>query len=109
MTFFVYLGNFPLVVKIEGENIPSVNELELRYQNLTTDDLCITFVKEGSIVVGLELAPSALHTVGYFLGLIDSLVSSLLQSHPKFVNGCISHVIVSVDFREMKYGKFLLF
>lgn len=93
---------------IEGENIPSAEDTETIIRGLPMDDVRKQYVKEGSIIIGLDVSPSALNDVGRFLEKIDILVSSILQRNHKPANGRTTDVIVSIDFMDKNNGKFLL-
>ncbi|CAG2185869.1 unnamed protein product [Mytilus edulis] len=73
--------------KVEDSNITLVEEIKKRTHDLSSDDMRITSVKEGSIIIGLKVFPSSLYTVGKFLGMIDTLLSKLLQMYPHYGNG----------------------
>lgn len=109
MAYIICLGNVSLKLKIEGENIPSAEDTETIIHGFTTDGVRIQYVKEGSIIIGLDVSPSALNDVGRFLEKIDILVSSILNRDHKHANGRTSDVIVSLDFMDKNNGKFLLF
>ncbi|XP_071140066.1 uncharacterized protein [Mytilus edulis] len=95
-----FLGSVPLELRIEGENIPLVEEIKKRTDNLSSDDMQITFAKEGSVIIGLKVSPSALYTVGHFLGIIDTLLSKLLQMNEHYGNGYTTRIVVSVNFMD---------
>lgn len=90
---------------IEGDNLPSAQVVTNQIEDLTTTDVGITFAKDGSLVIGLDVSPSALYNVGKFLEILDNLLSSLLQMHPKYGNGHTSHIVVFVNFEEISNGK----
>ncbi|CAC5369364.1 unnamed protein product [Mytilus coruscus] len=94
------LGSVPLEFRIEGDNIPLVEEIKKRTNDLSSDDMRITFAKEGSIIIGLMVSPSALYTVGNFLGMIDTLLSKLLQMYPHYGNGHTTRIVASVNFMD---------
>lgn len=109
MAYIVCLGNVSLELIIEGKNIPSAEDTETIIQGLSTDDMRIQYVKEGSIIIGVDVSPSALNNVGRFLEKIDILVSRILQRNHKSANRRTTDVIVSIDFMDQNNGKFLLF
>lgn len=92
-------------MKIEGSNIPLVEEIKKRTHDLSSDDMRITSVKEGSIIIGLKVFPSSLYTVGKFLGMIDTLLSKLLQMYPHYGNGHKTRIVASVNFMDENNGK----
>lgn len=108
MAYIVCLGNVSLQLIIEGENIPSAEDTETIIHGLPTDGVRTQYVREGSIIIGLDVSPSALNDVGRFLEKIDILVSSILQRDHKHANGGTTDVIVSIDFMDKNNGKFLL-
>ncbi|CAG2202970.1 unnamed protein product [Mytilus edulis] len=93
-------GNVSLKLKMEGQNIPSVKNIEDLIQDTTTDDVRIVYANDGSILIGLEVSPSVFLKIGVFLDRIDKLLSSLLQRYPNYGNGQTSRVIVFVDFTD---------
>ncbi|CAG2233584.1 unnamed protein product [Mytilus edulis] len=101
------LDSAPLELRIEGESIPLVEEIRKRTDNLSSDDMQITFAKEGSVIIGLKVSPSALYTVGNFLGIIDTLLSKILQMIENYGNGHTTRIVVSVNFMDEQNGKCL--
>lgn len=104
---FVLLGNIPLEVRIYGENVQSVEEINEGQIPLPTHEMHINFVKKGSIIIGLNVQHSAFNDVGHFIELIDTLLSGLLQRHLQNKNENSSYVIVSLDFLDRNNGRFL--
>lgn len=98
---------FVLELKIEGSNIPLVEEIKKRTNDLSSDNMRVMSVKEGSIIIGLKVSASALHTVGKFIGKIDTLLSKLLQMYPHYGNGHTSPIVASLNFMDEQNGKFM--
>lgn len=98
-----------MVLSLHGRNIPSVLECRERLQHVRTPEVQITFVKKGSIIIGLDVAPTALHNVGHFIAIIDTLVSIVLQGHIQSENEHSSYVVVSLDFLDRNNGKCLFY
>lgn len=98
---FLILETLHMKIRIAGHGIPSANAIKIG--DFGNGDLCMKSVEEGSILIGLEVLPSALKSVGYFLGLIDDLVYSLLNKRTAAVNNT-KHVIISMDFIDFNYG-----
>lgn len=94
-------------LRIEGESIPLVEEIKKRTDNLSSGDMQVTFAKEGSVIIGLKVSPSALYTVGNFLGIIDTLLSKILQMNENYGNGHTTRIVVSVNFMDEQNGKCL--
>lgn len=90
-----------------GENIPSDMKIKESTDVWTSKDMSIKFVKKGSIIIGLDVSPTALTNVGHFLEVIDSLLSSVLQCQHKDGDGRNAHVYVSIDFMDSNNGKVL--
>lgn len=95
-------------MKIQGNNIPLVEEIKKHTNDLSSDDMRIAYVKEGSIIIGLRVSSSALHTVGKFIRKIDTLLSKLLQLYPHYENGHTSCIVASLKFMDEQNGKFVL-
>lgn len=98
-----------MVLSLYGKNIPTVKECRERIQNIRTPEVHITFVKEGYIIIGLDVAPPAFHNVGHFIAIIDTLVSILLQGYIQKRNEHSSYVVVSLDFLDRDNGKCLFY
>lgn len=98
-----------MVLSLHGRNIPSVVECRERLQNVRTPEVHITFVEEGSIIIGLDVAPLAFHNVGEFVAIIDTLVSTILQGNIQKKNEPSSYVVVSLDFLDRDNGKCLFY
>lgn len=100
--FFFFLGNLPLKLRLSGEEIPSVKEM--KPDDFTNGDIHINYIEEGSIVIGLDVSPSALKSVGYFLNVIETLILGLLKKCSTYVNRR-KHVpvIISMEFIGCKY------
>lgn len=104
---FFLLGNIPLELRIDGDDVPSVQEINERHPTVTTHEMHINFVKKGSIIIGLNVQHSAFNDVGHFIELIDSFLSGLLQRHIQNRNKNSSYVIVSLDFLDRNNGRYL--
>lgn len=89
---------------INGENIPSVEEIRQCRHNCTTPEVQLTSVKEGSIIIGLDVSFSAFKNVGYFIEIVDNLVSNLLKRQNETKGS--SYLVVSLDFLDKNNGKF---
>lgn len=95
-------------IKIEGDGIPSVEEIEERKPDLTTEVVCIKSVTKGSLIICVDVSSSAFHHVGIFLEVIDTLVSGILQRRYKDCNGHTTDVIIFLDFMDTNNGMFKL-
>lgn len=108
MFSFIHLGTVPLKLKIVGEDIYPVQEIEKRTKELTLRYMHIKSVQEGSIIICLDVPSSALHSLGYFFEDIETLLSTVLRRQHNSYNGSTSNVIISLEFMDQKNGKFCL-
>lgn len=106
--FPLRLDSVFLELKIEGSNIPLVEEIKKRTNDLSSNDMQMASVQEGSIIVGLKVSASAFHTVEKFIGKIDTLLSNLLQMYQHYGNGHTSSIVASLNFMDEQNGKFML-
>lgn len=104
---FLNIENVHVELRMTGENIPSVTTIKESTDVWTSEDMSIKFVKKGSIIIGLDVSPTALTNVGHFLEIIDSLLSSVLQCQDNDGDGRNAHVYVSIDFMDSNNGKVL--
>lgn len=102
----MHLGMVPLELKIEGEGTPSVQEIEKRTKTFPSEYALIKSIKEGSIIICLDVASSALSSIGLFLEVIENLLSTVLQRKHKYDDGSTSFVIISLDFMDKNNGEF---
>lgn len=86
---------------MSGDNIPSVKDI--KPADFTNEDRRINYFKEGSLIIGLEVSPKVLESVGYFLNIIDTLIFDLLQTCPIPVVDRANQVIISMEFIGCKY------
>lgn len=94
-------GTVPLKLKISGDIVPSANiVIPADYRN---EDLCVNNFEEGSLIIYLDVSHSAIRNVGYFLTVIDMLLSALLQRHSAPIKDSSNYVIVSMEFPSCKY------
>lgn len=105
---FILLGIVPLKLKIVGEDIPSVQQIEKRTKELQTKYLHIKSIQEGSIIICLNVPSLALHSLGCFFEDIETLLSTILRRKHNTYNGRTSNVIISLEFMDQKNGKFCL-
>lgn len=103
---FICLGTVPLELKMEGEDILSVQEIKRRSKTLSSDYMHIKTVKEGSIIICLDVESSAFTSLGFFLELIETLLSTVLQRNHDSNNDSTSCVIISLDFMDTNNGEF---
>ncbi|XP_076103132.1 uncharacterized protein LOC143072193 isoform X2 [Mytilus galloprovincialis] len=85
---------------MEGEDILSVQEIKRRSKTLSSDYMHIKTVKEGSIIICLDVESSAFTSLGFFLELIETLLSTVLQRNHDSNNDSTSCVIISLDFMD---------
>lgn len=105
-TFFTNLGSVPMELRIEGDVIPSVEEAKKHIKDLSNDEIQITYVRTGSIIFGLNVSTTAIHTVGQCIGMINTLFSKILQMYPHYGNGHTSRTVASLIFMDEQNGKF---
>lgn len=68
--------------------------------------MLINSIQEGSIIVCLDVLPSALSSVAFFLEVIENLLTTVLQQKQRSDNGSTSQVIISLDFIDQNNGEF---
>lgn len=93
-------------LRIGGDDIPSVEEVKKHMKDWSNDDIQITYVEEGSIIFGLKVSTTAIHTVGKCIGMIDTLFSKILQIYPHYENGHTPRIVASLNFMDEQNGKF---
>lgn len=97
-----FLGYLPLKIRLSGQGISSVKEI--KPEDFTNGDIQINYIEKGSIIIGLDVSPSALKSVGYFLNVIDTLILGLLKKCSTFVNRRKQvPVIISMEFIDCKF------
>lgn len=93
------LGTVPLKVRISGDIVPSANHVIPA--DFSNEDLCVNSFEEGSLIINLDVSHSAIRNVGYFLNIIDMLLSALLQRRPAPKKDSSNYVIVSMEIPEL--------
>lgn len=64
----------------------------------------IKYATEGSLIIGLEVSVATFYRIGDLLGIIDELLSSLLQRYRNYGKGSSTLVTVSLDFKDIHNG-----
>lgn len=67
-------------LKIEGNNLPCKTEVETQLDQYNNKDISQTSVKDGSIIICLEMFSSAFQNFGYFLAVIDGVLQHIFQA-----------------------------
>lgn len=96
----------PMELKIEGEDIPSVQEIEKRAKTFSSEYVLIKSIQEGSIIICLDVLSSAFSSIEFFLEVIETLLSVVLQRQHLSDNGSTTHVIISLYFMDQNNGEF---
>lgn len=93
-----------MIFQIKGNNIPGKNEIEEKIGNYKNNDMHVTSVESGSIIIRLQMSSSAFQSFEYVLTAIDKLLQQAFSSRPVTEDDIVVCIILSVDMHQFSEG-----
>lgn len=93
-----------MILQIKGNNIPGKNEIEEKIGNFNNNDMHVTSVESGSILIRLQMSSSAFQSFGYALTAIDKLLQQAFSARQIFEDDIVVCIILSVDMHQFSEG-----
>ncbi|VDI46031.1 Hypothetical predicted protein, partial [Mytilus galloprovincialis] len=93
-------GTTPMILQIKGNSLPRKTDIEEKIGNYNNNDMHVTSVENGSIVIRLLMLSSAFQSFGYILAIIDKLLQHAFPATSVSEDDIAVSIIFSVDMHQ---------
>lgn len=102
--YYVAEGFTPMILQIKGNSLPGKNEIEEKIGHYNNNDMHVTSVESGSIIIRLQMFSSAFQSLGYVLIAIDKLLQQAFSARPISEDNIVVCIILSMDTHQLSEG-----
>lgn len=110
---FYYLNDIFIVesgtligLKIEGDQLPSTENIKHHIENYNNEDVSVKSVQEGCLMITLEMFSSAFQNFGHFLAVIDKLLQNIFPAKTVPVDKSGKLINISVKLFQLVEGMY---